>query len=494
MATTPNFTFATGNSYRTGNADDGYYTIELPWNINFVGFTDNKIYVGTNSYITVGGGSAEYNNLTATNPAFRKLAIGATDNYLSDFIYSVQGTSPNRTAYIKYTGYQYGSSFALKPLVWEVTFFENANGLNGTNTDISVNIIQNWTTTAGYATLNGVFSASALLGNILTSPGAPFTLRIALDGSSAFVLPTKTLTIAGNNNTFGTGQGVMMIAKYGTPTAALGDPQSYVQDLYFHSGLPYIQITQKLPSTPNTGLVFPAVPRGTITWSDSGGGKGGVCFSPDTKITMFDGSKKLIKDVVVGDLVWNKTKTKANTVTFIEKANADDYLYLYSHTSSFKPFATVNHPLFIDGTYRSPMPEAYIWLDAEYLEPIAVTKSKDICDTVYNLWTTGDHTYIVNDVGTHSIVDDGGAMLHCYQQGVLTHSQCSDIIIDLSSDSPEHLYGAYLINKFIKNFNYKLINRLLVYFATSNRKTIQRQIFKVVSKLVGTAAKRLRKI
>jgi hypothetical protein len=44
--------------------------------------------------------------------------------------------------------------------------------------------------------------------------------------------------------------------------------------LYFHSGLPYIQIAQKI----NAGtLTFPARDRGLTTWPDGGKGCGGGC-------------------------------------------------------------------------------------------------------------------------------------------------------------------------------------------------------------------------
>ena len=54
----------------------------------------------------------------------------------------------------------------------------------------------------------------------------------------------------------------------GTITDAQADssPIANSANLYFHSGLPYIQILQKI----NAGNIgFPARPRGFITWDDS---------------------------------------------------------------------------------------------------------------------------------------------------------------------------------------------------------------------------------
>jgi hypothetical protein len=495
MAATPNISSNIANSmnYLSGTLDDGYFTIELPWSMRFLGLPTNTIYVGTNSYITVGAGSSAY-NVSALSPSYRKLFIAALDNIIRDLVYTVEGTSPNRTACVKYSGVQYSSygGIGANTIKWEVTFYENANGISNTNTNILVYVVENYTyNNPVYIAFGGLFTEDTLVANISLAPGTATLLQIDSDISAISTpVPQKTLTISA---TSGSGNGEMMIAKYGTSLSALSNPLPYVTELYFHSGLPYVEINAKIST--NSSLTFPAVPRRSIPYETGGGGHGGgVCFAPSTQISMFDGSKKPIKEIVIGDLVWNSAKTNANTVTFIEKAPAESYQYLYSHNASFKPFATLNHPLYINGKYTSPIPESYIWLDTEYLEPVSIAKTNNICDVVYNLWTTNDHTYIVNDVGTHSIVDDGGAMLHCYQQELITAAQCSDIIIDLSSDSPEHLYGAYLINNFIKKFNYSLINKLLVYFAVSSRKTTQRQLFKVVSKIVGTTAKYLRKI
>ena len=67
--------------------------------------------------------------------------------------------------------------------------------------------------------------------------------------------------------------GTMMISD-GTVPDVLGsqNPLTYREDLYFHSGLPYIQIRQKI----DTGnLSFPAQARGVISWDD--GSKCSVC-------------------------------------------------------------------------------------------------------------------------------------------------------------------------------------------------------------------------
>jgi hypothetical protein len=43
---------------------------------------------------------------------------------------------------------------------------------------------------------------------------------------------------------------------------------------------------------------------------------------------------------------------------------------------------------------------------------------------VYNLWVTGDGTYIVNGYGTHSIMFDGGWMRLAYEQDLMELEAC----------------------------------------------------------------------
>ena len=62
----------------TGNTDDGYWTFVLPYTITYNGTVYDKIYVGTNSYITFGSGSTVYSP-SASNPAFDKILVWAAD-------------------------------------------------------------------------------------------------------------------------------------------------------------------------------------------------------------------------------------------------------------------------------------------------------------------------------------------------------------------------------------------------------------------------------
>ena len=220
-----------------------------------------------------------------------------------------------------------------------------------------------------------------------------------------------------------------------------------------------------------------------------GGGCGGGCFTPDTLVLLADGTTKPIKDIAVGDVVMNADGSSTNKVVFIEKVASNLLPMLYTPTSKLQPFATVNHPLWIDGAFRAPNPEYYLWLNTKPLDPVATSSTEEVCDVVYNLWVDGDHTYEVNGYGTSSIIDDGGAMLNCLHANIITEDQINEIIADMLQDTPAHAYGAYLINKALGHVNVGISNRILASFATAKRGTIRRHVFGIASKIVGGIAK-----
>lgn len=111
--------------------DDGYWTLTLPFNISFNGVSYDKIYVGTNTYITFGAGSSNYLNLITTNPSLPKIMISAYDNYGQRIYYGTEGSEPNRTYRVRFEGHHiWYHDFVTEPLppnmIYEATFYENA--------------------------------------------------------------------------------------------------------------------------------------------------------------------------------------------------------------------------------------------------------------------------------------------------------------------------------------------------------------------------------
>ena len=56
--------------------------------------------------------------------------------------------------------------------------------------------------------------------------------------------------------------------------AAAISPLAYRDKLYFHSGLPYVQIKQRIDAGT---IYFPAQARGVESWPDGSKGCGGLC-------------------------------------------------------------------------------------------------------------------------------------------------------------------------------------------------------------------------
>jgi hypothetical protein len=108
-----------------GSNDDGYWTLNLPFNIEYLGNSYSTIYVGTNHYVTFGGGSSNYVNLNATNPNLPKIMWSCADNSVQRIYYGVEGTSPNRTYRVRVEGAaSTGGTVGSPSMVNEYVFYE----------------------------------------------------------------------------------------------------------------------------------------------------------------------------------------------------------------------------------------------------------------------------------------------------------------------------------------------------------------------------------
>ena len=88
----------------SGTNDDGFWTLNLPFNITYLGTSYSTIYVGTNHYITFGAGSTNYFGLGPSSPNVPKIMWCADDNSVQRIYYGVEGTSPNRTYRVRVEG------------------------------------------------------------------------------------------------------------------------------------------------------------------------------------------------------------------------------------------------------------------------------------------------------------------------------------------------------------------------------------------------------
>ena len=213
-----------------------------------------------------------------------------------------------------------------------------------------------------------------------------------------------------------------------------------------------------------------------------------VCFTGDSLISMSDGTFKPIKDVQVGDLVFNRHKTESNRVTFVEKTTDDRFGYLYSISVDEEPFITVNHPMYINDELSSVYPErtynAYPWLGmTKQLIPDRMVPATG--QDVYNLWVTGDGTFIVNGYGTTSIMGDGGWARLLADQGISTPERVSEVLQEMATSGKEVSYGAFLCNKLLGKLDIKIVNKVLGKVMDSKENTRARRAIKYVFKVVG---------
>jgi hypothetical protein len=116
---------ASSTSPTVGDNDDGYWTLALPFDITFLGTIYTTIYVGTNNYLTFGGGSSNYSSLGPTNPNLPKIMWACDDNSIQRIYYGVEGTAPNRTYRVRTEGSAAISGTLGSPtMVSEYTFYE----------------------------------------------------------------------------------------------------------------------------------------------------------------------------------------------------------------------------------------------------------------------------------------------------------------------------------------------------------------------------------
>jgi hypothetical protein len=124
---------------QVGSGDDGYWEIVLPWQVRMTSVSGastslyDKVYVGTNSYLTFGGGSTEYSGLdTVGIVPWAKIMLYAADNSCSKIFTTITGGGSARTFIIRYEGYNTSSGWFtgnlnLPTIKWEVHFKEIDN-------------------------------------------------------------------------------------------------------------------------------------------------------------------------------------------------------------------------------------------------------------------------------------------------------------------------------------------------------------------------------
>jgi hypothetical protein len=173
----------------TGSADDGYWTVPLPFDITYLGQTYSTVYIGTNTYITFGGGSAAYAQLSPSEPPYPKIMISAADNKAFQIYQGIEGTSPNRTFRIRWEGHHiYNTSSTTPTMIYEATFYEQYPA----RVEIHTGVNDRWASQS--TTAIPPFSVSdinkALVGTMTVNSGSA-TLPITISTLTGYVMNVR---------------------------------------------------------------------------------------------------------------------------------------------------------------------------------------------------------------------------------------------------------------------------------------------------------------
>ena len=125
---------ASWTGIQNASADDAYTIVpNFPFTFYHSGKASANVYVGSNSYLTYGGGSNVFNTLSSSNPPLPKFFLGSADNSYQRVSYYI-GTDYVR---LRYEGTGATSGTIGNPnIVYEVTHFNPA--LFGGNNVIEV--------------------------------------------------------------------------------------------------------------------------------------------------------------------------------------------------------------------------------------------------------------------------------------------------------------------------------------------------------------------
>lgn len=169
---TPNGTTGLSLVYN-GNVDDSYFTVNLPWNINFLGTNYRTIYVGSNGYITFSAGSAQYYGFTASSPPGPKINVIPGDRRLYKLYYGEinAGTSDAKFV-IRVEGVDYSNQNIQH--IYEVVFYSGKSYYD-------INFVQSPSSGNQYGGTSGISDGSFFVLTYNTTSST--SIRINSNGS-----------------------------------------------------------------------------------------------------------------------------------------------------------------------------------------------------------------------------------------------------------------------------------------------------------------------
>jgi hypothetical protein len=175
----------------SGNNDDGWWTLNLPFSIQYLGSTYSTIHVGTNSFVTFGSGSKQY-IISPSVPALPKIMIGAKDRRGYSIWHGVEGTAPNREYRIVWEGSEvyYRNTPDSPGMRWELRFFENASN----EYEIT------WEQNSAKNSTGGVFTSTQLASYGYNTSGRHTSQRAAVDADIVDAIADGIIVVASAGN------------------------------------------------------------------------------------------------------------------------------------------------------------------------------------------------------------------------------------------------------------------------------------------------------
>jgi hypothetical protein len=197
-----------------------------------------------------------------------------------------------------------------------------------------------------------------------------------------------------------------------------------------------------------------------------------TCFTGATPITMHDGSKKRIDQIKIGDMVMNYDNTRVNRVAMVQEINSTVSDALWSPNEHVQPFASMNHPIYINGELSSAEPDIAMtwhpWVGpVKKLDCAVVAKNPGL--KLYNIYPDGDASYRVYDWGAPSLASGDDLGVRMLEQGVITFEQLHDALNSIMEQAankygPNLVYGGYILNDLLIKLNINWVMRFGVKF------------------------------
>lgn len=192
--------------------DDSYVEITPPFGVTFDGVSYSSFFLGSNGYITFGGGANNWSSLSASIPNLRKIMINSQDLRSRSYGFATYGTSGSRTFLVSYSGNKLNDE--TMRLDYYIKMYEDPS-LDGIIdyyiefNDFRTSVPSNFNNGTGTAvTTNNVLSIPSTVSNVVFTPTSAITRltspRVPVNFANLSTAPGPTvLSYSGRRPSYG---------------------------------------------------------------------------------------------------------------------------------------------------------------------------------------------------------------------------------------------------------------------------------------------------